>query len=115
MARATGEDPKTASATPACGLASPGQRAVGHRTCDAPRGVRAILAWAIITAVNDHARPRRGSAQAEAATKTTHLHRHQRRLGYAASRSTSGKVLGQLAKGKHVLAAGTASSRAGCR
>lgn len=74
----------------------------------APRGVRAILAWAIVTAVTATL-ALATAPQAEAATKTT-TYTVASAVWVRASRSTSGKALGQLAKGKHVLATGKAKS-----
>ena len=75
----------------------------------APRGVRAMLAWAIITAATATL-ALVASPQASAATTKTTTYTVTSAVWVRASKSTSGKVLGQLAKGKHVLAAGKATS-----
>ena len=75
----------------------------------APRGVRAMLAWAIITAATATL-ALVASPQASAATTKTTTYSVTSAVWVRASKSTSGKVLGQLAKGKHVLAAGKATS-----
>lgn len=74
----------------------------------APRGVRAVLAWAMITAVT-LTLALVSAPQAEAAAKTT-TYTVTSAVWVRASKSTSGRILGQLAAGKHVLAAGKAKS-----
>jgi uncharacterized protein YgiM (DUF1202 family) len=74
----------------------------------APRGVRAVLAWAIVTAVAATL-ALVSAPQADAATKTT-TYTVASAVWVRASRSTSGKILGQLANGKHVLATGKATA-----
>jgi uncharacterized protein YgiM (DUF1202 family) len=74
----------------------------------APRGVRAVLAWAMITAVTATL-ALVSAPRAEAASKTT-TYTVTSAVWVRASKSTSGTILGQLAKGKHVLAAGKAKS-----
>lgn len=75
----------------------------------APRGVRAILAWAVITAATATL-ALVSAPQAEAATTKPTTYTVSSAVWVRASKSTSGKILGQLAKGKHVLAAGKSAS-----
>lgn len=74
-----------------------------------PRGVRAMLAWAIITAATATL-ALVSAPQASAATTKTTTYTVTSAVWVRASKSTSGKVLGQLATGKHVLGAGKATS-----
>ena len=76
----------------------------------APRGVRAFLAWATITAAMATLALVASPPQASAATTRTTTYTVTSAVWVRSGKSTSGKVLGQLAKGKHVLGAGKATA-----